>query len=99
MMGNTATLGQRQFGSADIKVAVHLERVAVDNFSVELFRKQKGEVALSGSGGAGDCNQVSFGCVWLYGVWVFCGQTPLYNKNMVFEPRRGCRAAEKRVGS
>ena len=95
VMGNTATLGQRQFGSADIKVAIHLERVAVDNFSVELFRKQKCQIALSGSGGTGDCNQGSIGCVWLYVVWGICGQTPLYNENMVFEPRRGCRAAGK----
>ncbi len=38
VMGDTTALGQRQFGSADIKVAIHLQRVAVDNFSVELFR-------------------------------------------------------------
>jgi hypothetical protein len=39
------------------------------------------------------------GYVCLYGVWGFCCQTPLYNENMVFEPPRGCRLAEKRVGS
>ena len=99
VMGNTAALGQRQFRRANIEVAIYLQRVAVDNFSVELFRDEKCQIALSRSGRAGDCNQWPVGYVCLYGVWGFCCQTPLYNENMVFEPPRGCRLAEKRVGS
>src|ERR1700690_2712504 len=98
-MGNTTTLGQRQFGSADIKVAIHLQGVAVDDFSVEMFGEQECEIALSGSGWTGDRNQGPFRRVSLYGVWGSCGQTPLYNEKMVLVPRRGCRVAEKRVGS
>ena len=41
VMGNAAALGQRQLGGADIKVAIHLQGVAVDDFAVELFRDPK----------------------------------------------------------
>jgi hypothetical protein len=99
MMRNTTALREGQFGSADIEVAIDLQGVAVDDFSVEPFGKQKCQIALSGPGGTGDCNQRSLARVWLYVVRGICGQTPLYNENMISEPRRGCRAAEKRVGS
>ena len=95
VMGNSAAFGQRQFGRADIEVAIHLQGVAVDNFAVELFRDQKCEIALSGSGGTGDCNQWSFGCVCGYGVRDFCGQTPLYNEKR-FSSLSGDAARPKR---
>src|ERR1019366_1316964 len=98
MMRNTAALADGQFGSADIEVAIDLQGVAVDDFSVELFGNQERQMALSGPGGTGNRNQGSLACVWLYEVRGICGQTPLYNENMISEPRRGCRAAEKRVG-
>ena len=41
VMGNAAALGQGQLGGADIKVAIHLQGVAVDNFSVEHLRDQQ----------------------------------------------------------
>ena len=96
MMRNTAALGEGQLGSADIEVAIDLQRVAVDDFSVKLFGNQQRQIALSRPGGTGHCNQGSGGRVRLYVVWGICGQTPLYNENMISVPRRGCRAAEKR---
>jgi hypothetical protein len=98
MMRNITALGEGQLGSADIEVAIDLQRVAIDDFSVELLGNEERQIALSGPGGTGDCNQGSLARVWLYVVRGICGQTPLYNKNMISEPRRGCRAAEKRVG-
>ena len=96
---DTAPLGNRQFRSADIEMAIHLQRIAIDDFTVEFFGEQKSQIALSRAGRAYDCNQRPRRCVRDSSVWGFCGQTPLYNEKTDFVPRRGCRAAEKRVGS
>jgi len=88
VMRNATTGGERQLGGSDVKVAVHLEGVAVDDFAVEPFSEQKCQIALSGSGGTDHCNQGSFRCVCVYGVWGISIQTPLYNEKMVFEPSR-----------
>ena len=82
-MGNTTALFLRQFGSADIEVAIHLKGVAIDNFSIELFRDPECQIALSRSCGTANCNQWSLRRVWVYEVWGFNGQTPLYNESMV----------------
>jgi len=37
VMGNAASLGHGQFGGADVKVAIHLQGVAVDDLSIEFF--------------------------------------------------------------
>jgi len=99
MVRNTPPLGWRQFCGAYVEMAIHLQRIAVDDLAVEFFGEQKSQVALSGAGGTYDCNQRPPRCVRDSSVWGFCGQTPLYNEKTDFEPRRGCRAAEKRVGS
>ena len=67
MVGNTAPLGGRQFGGADIEVAIHLQRIAVDDFAVELLGNHKCQIALSRAGRTGDCNQGPVGYVCL--VW------------------------------
>ena len=99
VMRDAAPLGRRQFRGADIEMAIHLQRIAVDDLTVEFFGEQKGQIALSGAGRPNDCNQRPRRCVRDSSVWGFCGQTPLYNEKTDFVPRRGCRAAEKRVGS
>ncbi len=98
-MWNTTALPFRQLGGADIEMAVDLQGVAVDDFAMEILGNLKGQVALSGPGRAGDCNQWHIGHVCVYRAWGICGQTPLYNKKKFFDPMRGCREAEKRVDS
>ena len=54
---NAAPLVGRQLGGSDIEVPVDLQRVAVDHFAVERFGNGQRQAALSGSRGAGHCNQ------------------------------------------
>ena len=56
-----------QFGGSDVEVPVDLERVAVDNLSVEEFGKLQRESALSRSRWAGDRNQRLFRRVSFHG--------------------------------
>src|SRR6266567_2408232 len=98
-MWNTTAFPFRQFGGADIEMAVDLQGITTDDFAMETLRNLKGQIALSGPGRAGDCNQRQIGHVWVYRAWGICGQTPLYNKKKFFDPMRGCREAEKRVDS
>ena len=96
---NSTPLTKRQFGGPDVKMAIHLQRIAVDDFAMEFFSNLKREVAFSGARRTTHCNQWQSPRVIVYSVSGVCGQTPLYNEKMFFGPTRGCRAAEKRVGS
>jgi len=98
-MRNTTALPLRQFGGADVEMAVDLQGVTIDDFAMEILSNLKGQFALSGPGWSSDCNQWHIGRVCVYGAWGICGQTPLYNKKKFFDPMRGCREAEKRVDS
>ena len=56
-MGNTTALVERQFGSADIEMAIHLQGVAINDLTAESFGDGQGQFAFSAPGGANDGNQ------------------------------------------
>ena len=95
MVRNAAPLVKRQLGGADVEMAVDLQRVAVDDFAVEPLRDFQRQIAFSGAGGAGHCNQREFHYVCNdertggeeshgMGCSHVCIETPLYNINVIF---------------
>ncbi len=47
----------RQLGRADVEMAIDLQRITVDDFTVEFLRDTDGKLAFAGPGGAYHCNQ------------------------------------------
>jgi hypothetical protein len=52
MMRNSAPLVRAQFGRADIEMAIYLERIAVDDFSLERLGQKQRQIAFPRSGGS-----------------------------------------------
>ena len=49
MVGYAPTSGSGKLGRADVETAIELERVAIDDFTAELFSDGQGKIALPGS--------------------------------------------------
>jgi hypothetical protein len=58
VMADTGALGLGNFGGADGESAVELERIAIDDFAVELGGEAHRERAFPGSGGPDDRDQM-----------------------------------------
>src|ERR1051325_8283052 len=86
MMWNSAPFGRRQLGGADIEMAVHLQRVAVDDFARKFLRHPEREFTFTRPGRADYRNQRSLQRVHVTGAQTVCRQTPLYNEKVNFDP-------------
>ena len=102
VVGNAAPLLRRQLGGSDIEVAVDLERIAVDHFAVERFGNGQRQVAFSGAGGTGHCNQRALRRIrtndigWIGAFPAVCASTPLYNDKVIFDEGRGSATVERK---
>src|ERR1700733_12154913 len=68
MMWNLCAFGSRRLGSADLEIAIHSNRIAVDDLAVELARKDERKRGLPASGWAEhDDEQRQFRWVLLWG--------------------------------
>ena len=68
MMGNTAALLDWELRRANVKVAIYLQRVAIDDLAPEPCGDFQRQFALAGPGRTGDCNQWPVEYVYLDGV-------------------------------
>jgi hypothetical protein len=57
MMRDSSLFSHGSFGGANIEIAINLDGVAIDDFSVELTRQVNGQAGFSGSRGAENDNE------------------------------------------
>ena len=57
MMRSAGTLGGAGLGRADVELAIHGDRIAVDDLSVEFFSERQRQRRLATGGGAEDYYQ------------------------------------------
>ena len=56
-MRNAALLRHRQLRRANVEVAINLQRIAIDDFAIELAGQEQSQIALSGAGRTDHRNQ------------------------------------------
>jgi len=54
VMGSAGTIPEARLGRADLKFAVHRDRVAIDDFALESFCEGEGECCFATGGGTED---------------------------------------------
>jgi len=70
VMGNTPSLTFRQLGRPYVEMAKNLQRIAIDDFAMELLRDLQRQFALAGTRRTSDSNQWASACVTISGAAV-----------------------------
>ena len=63
MMGDAPPSGERELRRPNIEMAVHLQRIAIDDFAIEMLCQVKSQIALPGTSWTDYRNQRTFGRV------------------------------------